>query len=199
MISKFKECIIILMLICAPLSVFSQSTDHWETIIRAGDNCRYFVPDSDIGNDWKGKDYDDSNWDLGQSGLGYGDNDDNTLLPDATLSVYMRFEFTVNDLSDISDLYLDMDFDDGFVAYLNGTEVARENVVDPISWNMELDDLHEAGLYSGISPERFEIGEFISSVLVAGKNVLAVEVHNHKASSSDMSSNVFLHAGIAGT
>ena len=34
------------------------------------------------------------------------------------------------------------------------------------------------------------------NLLVNGNNTLAVEVHNHSASSSDMSSNVFLFLGV---
>lgn len=89
-----------------------------------------------------------------------------------------------------------MDYDDGFVAYLNGTEVARENVQDPISWNMELDGFREAIMYTGVRPERYELKSFIETALQPGRNVLAVEVHNENASSNDMSANVFLHAGI---
>lgn len=176
---------------------YSQETDHWETIIRVGDSSRYLVPDSDIGTDWRNLSFNDSGWMMGKSGFGYGDNDDNTTLPNGTQCVYMRFEFNVQNLSDIAALYLDMDYDDGFIAYLNGTEVARDNVQDPVSWDMELDGLHEATLYSGVNPERFDISNAVSSNLTPGKNLLAIEVHNQKASSSDMSSNVFLHAGIA--
>lgn len=175
---------------------FSQTIDHWETIIQVGDNCPYFVPTSDIGIDWREKDYDDNTWPVGQSGFGYGDNDDNTVILEGTTVVYMRFSFTIENKSDIASLLLDVDYDDGFVAFLNGTEIARANVQDPISWNMELEHIHEAGMYQGINPERFKMDQFLPDILNTGKNVLAIEVHNHDTSSSDLSGNVFLHAGI---
>ncbi len=196
---KLKMNILLFILLITFTISYSQTTDHWETIIDLGDSCRYFVPDSDIGTDWLEKDFNDNAWPIGQSGFGYGDDDDNTILPNGTRVVYLRFEFTVQNISDIAELFLDMDYDDGFVAYLNGTEVARANVQDPISWDMELDNIHEAGIYSGLNPERFVLDEFILTVLDIGDNVLAVEVHNSDASSSDMSSNVFLHAGISTT
>ncbi len=184
---------ILLLLLCA--TSYSQKVHHWESIFQMGDSCKYFVPSAELGSQWTTKDYDDSAWLWGKSGFGYGDSDDNTLLPQGTRSVYMRKEFTVVNPSDIACLYLDMDYDDGFVAYLNGTEVARNNVKNPLSWDMELNYDHEATLYLGIGPERYEKENF-TALLNQGKNVLVVEVHNKNASSSDLSANVFLHAGI---
>lgn len=87
--------------------------------------------------------------------------------------------------------------DDGFVAYINGTEVARANVPDPVSWNMELAVTHEATLYQGGIPESFILSSAaIQQVITEGINVLAIEVHNHNTSSSDLSSNMFLHVGL---
>lgn len=191
--------IIVLTGIFVHFNTFSQESDHWESIFGEGDSCPYWVPDRDVGTAWQEISFDDSDWEIGQPGFGYGDDDDVTLLPYGTQSVYMRITFNVQDISDITDLYLDVDYDDGFVAYLNGIEVARENVEDPISWNMELSNYREAIMYTGVSPERWEIGEFIHTALVTGTNVLAVEVHNENASSNDFSANVFLHAKVVGS
>jgi hypothetical protein len=175
---------------------FSKSVNHWESIIQVGDTCSYLIPAHNIGTAWTTKDFNDSQWTRGQSGLGYGDDDDNTELPDGTKSVYMRFTFTIYDLAQIAGLLLDMDYDDGFVAYLNGSEIARSNnIQDPLSWDMQLDNNHEATLYNGIPPERFQLHEFFD-LLTAGENVLALQVHNRNAQSSDMSANVFLSAGL---
>jgi hypothetical protein len=178
------------------LQSYSQGDPRWETIIRMGDYCRYFIPDSDIGTNWRNKDFDDSDWPKGQTGFGRDDGDDNTILPgDGAITIYLRFEFDVPDLADIADLMLDMDYDDGFVAYLNGTEVARGLLEDPISWNMEIIPFTEASLYNGVKPETFQMGAYIGTLLENGRNVLAVEVHNRK--DFDMSSNVFLHAAVS--
>ena len=50
-------------------------------------------------------------------------------------SVLVRFPFTVADPTQLESLTLKMKYDDGYVAYLNGTEVARKNAADPLSWN----------------------------------------------------------------
>ncbi|HKK80631.1 MAG TPA: CotH kinase family protein, partial [Prolixibacteraceae bacterium] len=108
------------------------------------------------------------------------------------------FQFTVNNTDDIKSMLLDLDFDDGFVAYLNGTEVARENVKGEPAWNMRVTRLREALLYQGGVPERYELTDFLYSDLKTGKNTLAIQVHNESASSSDLSSNAFLHVEVLG-
>ena len=197
MLIKRQEYLLFITILFACSLLFSQTIDHWETIVQAGDSCRYVVPSSEMDPGWTTKDFDDSGWATGQSGFGYGDDDDNTELPAGTKSVYMRFSFAVQNTSDIASLLLDMDYDDGFVAYLNGTEIARSfNIHDPLSWDMNPQPDHEAGMYMGTLPERFELDELLPTVLHAGENILAVQVHNRNASSSDLSSNVFLHAGM---
>ena len=195
----FRAGIFTLGLLFSANFAFSQTTYHWESIFGEGDKCPYLVPDRDLGTAWQVIAYDDSDWKIGEPGFGFGDDDDLTILPIGTQSVYIRIAFDVQDISDITDLYFDVDYDAGFVAYINGTEVARENVQDPISWNMELTDYYEAIMYTGVNPYRYRIGEFISSTLVTGENVLAVEVHSWRADANDFSANVFLHAKIAGT
>ena len=73
--------LVLIILIGSHYTSFSQSIEHWETIFRVGDSCRYKVPDRDIGTAWREKNFDDSSWELGQSGFGFGDGDDNTLIP----------------------------------------------------------------------------------------------------------------------
>jgi len=187
---------LITLFLIASFNAFSQDI-HWESIFGEGESCPYLVPDRDLGTDWQQIGFDDSQWEIGEPGFGFGDGDDVTVLPVGTQCVYIRIAFDVQDISDITDLYFDVDYDAGFVAYINGTEVARENVQDPISWNMELIDYYEAIMYTGVNPYRYKLKEYVSSVLVPGKNVLAVEVHSWRANANDLSANVFLHAKIA--
>jgi len=151
---KLKFYVLILSFFCQN-AVFSQSVNHWETIVKTGDNCRYKVPTSNIGVSWISKDFNDGSWKTGVSGIGFGDGDDNTTISKGTTAVYIRYNFEIKDLSQIESLLLDIDYDDGFIAYLNGTEVARDNVDNPVSWNMELNGLHEAALYKGETGEIF--------------------------------------------
>ncbi len=175
---------------------FSQSIDHWETIIETGDTCQYFIPTSDIGTEWKESDFDDGDWTTAISSVGFGDNDDNTVISTGISSVYIRYSFTVEDKDQIAALLLDVDYDDGFIAYLNGAKVANGNISTQVKWNMTLYPDHEALMYEGEKPERTDLSYLIDGLLIEGQNILAVEVHNASSGSSDLSSNIFLHAGI---
>lgn len=105
------------------------------------------------------------------------------------LALYTRRVFSVDEASRHGRVVLRVDFDDGFAAYLNGTEVARSNLGERGS---ELDEttrataLHEAG-----DPVEIVLGE-ASDLLRVGKNVIAVEVHNYNLTSSDLSLDVAL-------
>src|SRR5206468_1197121 len=100
-------------------------------LIRTGDVWKFFkgtAEPTDGNRTWNTRTFDDAAWLEGPSGIGYGDGDDNTVLADMQnlyTTVYARKSFTVNDPADLLNLELDIDYDDGFVAYLNGQEVAR--------------------------------------------------------------------------
>jgi hypothetical protein len=167
------------------------------TIIEAGDEWKYIVPDSDIGAGWHEPEFVDNIWLTGPGGFGYGDNDDSTIVESFSMSVFIRKEFNFSDFANLGRLVLSVDFDDGFVAYINGHEVARSNLGSPgeyIAFDTPADGNREAVLYSGGAPIHFEI-ENPSAILVEGKNVLAIQVHNNAASSSDLSLIPFLTTG----
>lgn len=167
------------------------------TIVDAGDIWKYWVPDSDIGISWRNPDFDDVAWPAGKSGFGYGDNDDSTEIATGSMSVYIRKEFFITDLSSLGRLVLSVDFDDGFVAYINGHEAARFNLGnygEDFSYDAPATNGREAQLYTGGRPMDFEI-ENPLSLLVEGRNVIAIEVHNNVASSSDLTLIPFITTG----
>ncbi len=170
---------------------------YWNSIVDMGDSCVYFIPSENLQEDWKGLNFDDSTWLPGKTGIGYGDNDDSVLVPNSTLSVYLRLSFNLNDTSSIGALLLHIDYDDGFVAYLNGTEISRSNIGAPYSeiyYNTPADLDHEAVIYQGGTPEMFDVTEY-KHLLVNGTNILAVEIHNLSNTSSDMTVIPFLTIG----
>ena len=176
------------------------SQDHWETAIFADDIWRYNVPDTELASDWNTNSFNDGFWTLGQGGFGYGDGDDGTVLDQAT-SVYFRKSFNVGDITKLSKAILNADYDDGFVAYLNGVEIARSDnlsnygTIVPFDASTSYD--HEAALYSGGYPEEIILDSLsLSSILISGQNTLAVQLHNFGTSSSDLSGNFFLSFGI---
>ena len=164
------------------------------TLINQGDVFKYLTPSSEPNSNWNSLSFDDSTWAESSSGFGYGDGDDATVLPNSTRSVYLRKVFEIADISEVSSLILDIDYDDGFVAYINGIEVARANIngVPPPFNSGTLQD-HEAQLYSGGIPERFLITDF-SSILNPGENILTIQAHNVSSNSSDLTIIPFLSA-----
>ena len=66
---------------------------------------------------------------------------------DVNRSMYTRTEFTIDDASPSFDsLQLNVRYDDGFIAYLNGVEVARDNSPSDATWNSEAPISHHATL-----------------------------------------------------
>ncbi|MDX1628805.1 MAG: hypothetical protein R3345_08910, partial [Fulvivirga sp.] len=170
--------------------------DHWESVVPEGAEFSYTLPSTEPAAAWKESGFDDSNWSIGAASIGYGDDDDATVIS-ATASVYLRKVFNIVDLSAIEQVILHMDFDDGFVAYLNGVEIARANMSgNPPAFDQLSDGLHEALLYQGIVPEHFEID---AALLNQGENILAVQVHNQSLNSSDLTAMPVLSLGINNT
>ncbi|MEJ2627110.1 MAG: CotH kinase family protein [bacterium] len=173
-------------------------TAHWETVIPWGDEWKYCLGSDSLYGSWRYIDYDDDAWSVGPSGFGYGDNDDSTVV-EQTISLYIRKVFQIEDLSSIQLALLHMDYDDAFVAYINGTEVARSNIgqsgIEP-RYNQIADVSHEAQMYQGGLPEVFVI-EPGETVFRQGQNVLAIQIHNTGATSSDLTAIPFLTLGMS--
>ncbi|MFY0606633.1 MAG: CotH kinase family protein [Cyclobacteriaceae bacterium] len=168
--------------------------DHWEFVILEGDTYQYQLPTEQPSSDWINADFDDSNWTTGVSGFGYSDGDDRTQIPNPTITIYLRRSFNIVDLSAIEEVIFYMDYDDGFVAYLNGQEIQRGLVSgNPPAYDQPADGLHEALLYQGQTPLPYSID---GSLLKNGDNILAIEVHNESATSSDLTAIPFLSLGI---
>ena len=187
----------ILLLLCLsfPLFAFTQ-IDHWESVVLPGDNWNYLVPTSQPNANWNQPGFNASSWSSGPSGFGFGDDDDATVIS-PTMSVYIRKTFYITDVSAVGYMVLDIDYDDGFVAYLNGQEIARNLVSGDVpAFDQGSDGWHEALLYQGYGPERFQVDQ---SLLTTGVNTIAVQVHNHSIESSDLSAIPVLSLGITNT
>ena len=177
----------------------SSPVDHWETVVFASDTWRYFPGTMEPPADWMQPDFNDSSWLSGPGGIGYGDGDDRTVI-DPVISVYLRRDFFIVNKSVIAAAILNVDYDDAFVAYLNGVEIARSNIGTPgipPSFVQTSNSLHEARLYRGLLPETFQLtSKALDTLLKEGKNTLAIQVHNHDINSSDLSAIAFFSVGI---
>jgi hypothetical protein len=140
---------------------------------------------------WRRIDFDDRTWLVGQTSIGYSDNDDNTILDDMRnnySSVYLRRRFTVSNLNEIAKLQLDVYVDDGCIIWINGTEVARLHVGAGFkAYNSLTDeDYISEATWETVSLDRPE------SFLVEGENVIAIHVLNSSLDSSDLSIDIEL-------
>ena len=137
---------------------------------------------AEIPRDWTQIDYIDSHFLDGRAGFGYGDNDDVTVLSEGTTIVLLRHQFVLKSLPATESLVLQIDYDDGFVAYLNGKKVASRNAPDGrLNQHSLATASHDAG-----TPERINLSVH-STQLRIGKNVLAIAGLNINRLSSDLS------------
>ncbi len=155
-------------------------------LVRRGDPWRYTIASRSLGagayrRDWHSVDFDDSGFAVGPSGFGYGDGDDATVVPQDTTAVFIRTAFSIEDPGAVAQLVLRIDYDDGFVAYLNGVRVASVNSpVDHPDPSTIAVTKREAG-----TAELFDLTPHLAS-LRRGTNVLAIAGINDRPS-SDMS------------
>jgi len=179
-------------------NVFSQTINHWETAIFPSDTWRYRANTSQPPNDWYLPSFDHSIWPSGSGGFGYGDDDDATIIQNC-ISVSIRKTFNVVNASEIAMAVLSVDYDDAFIAWLNGVEIARSEGLKDLkaAWDRPSIVNHEASMYLGGYPTDYLINsDSLTKALKEGVNVLAIEAHNTSTSSSDLSIIPYLSFGI---
>lgn len=97
-------------------------------------------------------------------------------------SVFMRIAFDVADPDRLDSLTLWMRYDDGFVAYLNGREIARANAPDVLSWNSLAAASHDD--MEAVIFQEFPVSAGVG-LLKPGRNILAIHGLNVALNSSD--------------
>lgn len=160
---------------------------------------RYKDDGSNLGTQWRYASFDDAGWVSGPSELGYGDAPATVVSfgPSSSnkhVTTYFRHKFQVTDPNLLSNLAMRLLVDDGCVVYLNGVEVVRRNMpAGEIGYrtysNVTVSGSGETTFYNYSIPK---------SALVAGENLLAVEVHQVTADSSDLSLDLSLSADVVG-
>ena len=167
----------------------SQTLAFDAPLVETGSVWSYLDNGTDQGTGWQAPLFDDSLWATGAAELGYGDGDEATVVsfgPNASakyITTYFRHTFVVADPAAIAGLTLSLLRDDGAVVYLNGTEVMRSNM--PAGAIGYLTTASTA--VSGSNESRFYKASVDPALLVAGDNVIAVEMHQSGPTSSDKS------------
>ena len=157
----------------------SPELDDSSTLVASGDNWRYRRGTTEASSPrggWRVASFDVLGWDLGRTPIGYGEAFLGTQLADMRdgyTSVFLRHEFEVVDRAAISGLTLDVLYDDGFNAWINGVHVAGANVPS----NDAAFDATANGALEDLDSNEFALAA-PRGYLVDGTNVLAVQVFN---------------------
>ncbi|HIG29652.1 MAG TPA: hypothetical protein EYQ50_18385, partial [Verrucomicrobiales bacterium] len=162
------------------------------TLIASGIEARYRVPTNNSDDlDWFSPEFQDSRWNLSQTAFGYELNqgfeliiktDLRATMANRNTTLYIRIPFDLEDRETIGTLKLRMKYDDGFIAYLNGTEVGRRNAPAQPDWSSSAVSTHDDS--QALVFEELNISRY-SNLLVNTGNVLAIHGLNRRPSSSD--------------
>ncbi len=152
-----------------------------QDIMPTGGQWRWHYSSDLPPENWTAPNFEDSSWDQGAAPLGYGDARINTTLDygdidNKPLTACFRAGFHVNDPSFCKRLICELDADDGAIVYLNGFEVLRTNLPDSATTASPALLAATSSLVAELDPK----------YLVAGLNVLAVEVHQVDSHSADL-------------
>lgn len=179
-------------------------------LLEADASCQYFVPlDDSLEATWHLPGFDDNIWSTGTSGLGFESLNGTLQVEIATnikadlqppspgiknASCYFRYEFDFDNVANVNSLLMEIKYDDAFVAYLNGTEVARSSSAPAtIAWNSDSNSGPSDGSiinysFNGIADNSsfdYDITAF-KAALVNGTNVLAIQGMNSSPGGSDL-------------
>lgn len=157
-----------------------------EKLIAVAQPLRYLKPESDPGRQWVNPDFDANGWAEGLNGLGYEDKPGDfkdviaTVIPGEKdmhpHSVYLRIPFEVENPEDYQGLALFVRYDDGFVAYLNGSVVGSRNTPTPLAWNSGA--TKQKNDRDALKPEAVKLSDRRVQSLKKGTNVLAIHALN---------------------
>jgi len=126
--------------------------------------------------------FDDSNWSESNAPFRYGDGEGGTVLNDMRYNystLYLRTTFNATQTDLLKKIRFNVDYDDGFVVWINNLEVFRRNAPDVLAYNAFAPDYRESGIFELIV---IDSSDFI---LNEGMNTIAVQGFNCNLESSD--------------
>jgi hypothetical protein len=163
------------------------------TFFPTGSVWKYLDNGSDQGTAWFAPDFNDRSWKSGPAELGYGDKDEATRVEDNDtpgfnsrdtehyITTYFRRAFVVTSIASYTHLLMSVKRDDGAVVYLNGREAARFNM------NAGAVNYSTLARNAGDDGKVFIPVTLPANLLTEGTNVVAVEIHQATADSTDIS------------
>jgi len=152
------------------------------------------------GTTWMTNSFDDSAWTTVRTQAGYGDGDENTPIPDRdynpsqtgsqNVPCYLfRSRFTIDDVSKVTAVTGQVKYDDGYRLYVNGVKVSNSaGIGDSLALNQ----------YATAAGENTTANFSVPlDLLRNGENVVAVQIHQDDATSSDITFDVRMSATVS--
>ena len=166
---------------------WKETNSDQTTLIDNGERWIYYDKGSLDGKSWYNNSYSTTGWKSGTAPLGYGMSGVSTTLSygnsssDKYPTYYLRKTFTLSDAPKSNAKFnLNYSADDGFIVYVNGTEAGRFNMPSG-----SVNFYTYSTTYTGSTPFTGTLS-LDASLFQQGSNLVAVEVHNCSASSSDI-------------
>jgi len=170
-------------------------TQSQTTLINASSSLRVKIPyDNTLGDTWRGVGFDDSGWLGGLNGVGFDQTGISPSLSpyigtnvyssmyNVNGTAYIRMPFSLEDADSYDWLRLRVRYEDGFIAYLNGEQIASRNAPASPTWNSTA--VTDRSKSAAVSQE--EIPYLLpEDLLIEGNNVLAFQGLNSAAGSLD--------------
>ncbi len=159
-----------------------------QVLIPTGSIWKYLDNGSNQGTTWRSSSFSDVTWASGAAELGYGD-----AIVEATIvnggptsnrfpTTYFRKTISITNPALFTSYSMSIKRDDGVVVYVNGTEVYRNNMAaGTVAYNTW------ASTTASDDGGTFQTVTLPTTAFVAGNNVIAVEIHQRNATSSDIS------------
>jgi hypothetical protein len=163
---------------------------EFQTLVAPGASGKAIVPTSaaDMSAGWNGNGaFDDSTWQSGATGFGYdtantygaligAGGDLQGAMHGINSTALIRIPFTVSNPSSILSVRLSMKYDDGYICYLNGTQIAISNAPASPQYNSGAVTDRAGSLtnvYEVVTPLNAQ------TLLVNGTNMLAFQLLNN--------------------
>ncbi|MFM7061411.1 MAG: fibrinogen-like YCDxxxxGGGW domain-containing protein [Actinomycetes bacterium] len=151
------------------------------TIIPSGSTWSYRADGQNLGTGWRERTTDTSAWTTGPAQFGWGGKGEVTAIPKGPITSYYVKHIDVADPGAFRTVTLSMRVDDGAVVFINGVEAVRANMPSGrITANTVA-----SSYVSGGSESRWIDYAIPASLLRAGDNSIAVEVHQADINNGD--------------
>jgi hypothetical protein len=179
---------------------FSQTVTTTQ-LLASNSSVKFLIPTSSTPNDatWTARTFSDASWTSATAGIGFDSTSASgyatligasgncqTAMMNSTSSAYARFAFSVANPATVTSLTMPIKYDDGFVAYLNGVEVARRNGPAGVTTNTTAATANHVAVQAKIY-ESIDLTPYVGLLVASGtgSNILAIHGLNEIAASTD--------------